>query len=40
MLAKVKGKRNSEHYHNVLHDNMSMLVMKFRKSSEGVGVPS
>ena len=39
-LTKIEGKMNSEHYHNILHDNMRMPVVKFKKISEGVGVPS
>ena len=33
-LTKVEGNMNSDHYQNILHDSMSMLVVKFNKEME------
>ena len=33
-LTIIKGKMNSEHYHNILQDNLSMAAMKFEKEAE------
>ena len=33
-LTRVEGKMNKGHYHNILHDNLSMKVVKFEKELE------
>lgn len=39
-LTIIKGKMNDKHYHNIIHDNLSMSIVKVKKKSSGVGVPT
>ena len=38
-LTIIERKINNKHYHNILHDILSMVLVKFGKEKRGLGVP-